>query len=169
MDDANKKISEQELAKLYAERDWNDVKYSNDRLNKVADQMITTEVQASAIFIALIGVFLGRATTSVGYLDKMFLIIGILLFTISIVVGILGFYIKELYWRGQAKKYNLACTEWVEVLKGDSSVAHAVKMIYAIRGGVTNSQSSTWPTLLQITFFFLGLIVSFIGLVRITF
>lgn len=169
MDDVNKKPSEQDLAKLYAERDWNDVKYSNDRQNKVADQMITTEVQASAIFIALIGVFLGKSSVSMGYFDKIFLIVGILLFTISIVFGILGFYIKELYWKGQAKKYNLACTEWVEVLKGDSSISHAAKIILAIRGGVTHSQSPTWPTLLQITFFFVGLVVSFIGLVRVTF
>ncbi|TSC84257.1 MAG: hypothetical protein G01um101413_552 [Parcubacteria group bacterium Gr01-1014_13] len=164
MDEDTNKSVEQQFAKMLADREWNDVKYSNDRENKVSDQMMATEVQASAIFITLLGVFLGKGEGLV-FLDKLFLVVGILLFAISIVFGILGFYIKELFWKGMAKKYNLSSSEWVEVWRGRSKEEHALKFVQFIRNGVTYNQSPSWPVLLQIVFFFLGLVLSFIGLV----
>lgn len=160
----NKKSVEVDMVRLNLEREWKDVKYADDRGNQVADKMITTEIQAAAIFITLIGVLL---SSEEGKAEPLLLVVGIFIFSLSIMLGIFGFYMKERFWIVEARKHNLVSREWMEVYIGKSTTEHASKMQQYIRAGAMGNRSSAWPMILQTSLFILALVVSFIGLAKI--
>ncbi|GEM_PF-5402731 len=164
----SKKVKQEELAKWRMECDWHDVKYSNQRQNTVADYLITTEIQAAAIFVALAGALLNKAGIGEQVLkfNIISLVVAIALFSISILIGIFGFYKKELFWKEEAKKYTLTGREWREVWQGDITFAHAKETVVAVREGAMSSQSTIYPMVCQTAVFVLGLIASFVGLIQ---
>lgn len=162
-DDSDDRKKEIERAKWYADREWQDVKYSNDRENNVADLMITSEIQASAIFIALSGAMLASESSLV-FLGVVFCVLAIGLFSLSIFLGIFGLYRKELFWREEARKYSLVARELAELWEGHVGTEHVKLAIAGIRNGTTRSQSPNWPIVLQSVLFFLASVSAFVGL-----
>lgn len=155
-------VTDRERAKDAMEKNWKDVKRSNDRENKIADEMIRVQIQAASIFIGLQAAFLRHFEQ----LTRDLMLFSIIFLALSIIFGVIGFYLKEKFWIVKAAKYQLIAQEWRDVWLGRSVVEHAEKQSKAITENKLRSSSSRWPIRAQAGFFLLATIASLVVLVN---
>lgn len=156
---------DKELAEIYMHSYFDTVKYSNARENEVSDLIITTEIQASAIFIALAGVLMVEKNLQIVSLVAVF--VGIVLLAMSIVSGVLNLLIKHKFWINTAGHYKRLGRGWLYVREGKVTRKHAETMLNLFRHDDRRTQSVIWPVWLQTILLMLGLSSILVGLLLV--
>lgn len=158
---ARQNVADRDFAKYLMDANLRDLKNANDRENSISDQMILSQIQAAAIFIALQAAFLEKLY---GLVERAALA-SVLFLASSIVFGVVGFYKKEEFWISESNKFHLIYFEWQQAWSGKSENDHAMTMTKAISSNQRRSQSVRWPGIMQAICFAAAMFASFIALI----
>ncbi len=157
-----KNVNDREYKIWKVDSFWQGVKNSNKRENEISDMSIKAQIQASAIFVAILGVLLRNQNESI--IVKIGVVSAFILFGANICMGIFALYKKESFWQNMARKNHLCMKEWIACWKKEVDDVHADKACGLIIGGSPHLNTRRWPVNVQSIFFVLAVVVSLTSL-----